>query len=144
MFIRVGLNLKELYPYNKGKSDTDTYTQERKCGQVQGDFSYLQAKEKLHTLHKINPDETLIWTQNLHKYETINECCLGDLITSILYRSSRILEKVLNVLIAQSCSTLCDPMDCSLPGSSVHGIFQSRIPEWVSISYSRESSRPRD
>ena len=33
--------------------------------------------------------------------------------------------------VAQSCRTLCDPMDCSLPGSSVHGIFQARIPEWV-------------
>ena len=44
----------------------------------------------------------------------------------------------------QSCLTLCDPMDCSLPGSSVHGIFQARILEWVAISYSRESSPIRD
>ena len=36
--------------------------------------------------------------------------------------------------VAQSCPTLCDPMDCSLPGSSVHGIFQSKILEWVAIS----------
>ena len=34
----------------------------------------------------------------------------------------------------QSCLTLCDPMDCNPPGSSVHGIFQARIPEWVAIS----------
>ena len=34
-------------------------------------------------------------------------------------------------------STSCDPMDCSLPGSSVHGVFQARILEWVAISYSR-------
>ena len=39
---------------------------------------------------------------------------------------------------------LCDPMDCSPPGSSVHGILQARILEWVAISFSRESSRPRD
>ena len=45
---------------------------------------------------------------------------------------------------AQSCPTLCDPMDCSLPGSSVHGIFQARVPEWVAISFSRGSSQPRD
>ena len=38
---------------------------------------------------------------------------------------------------AQSCLTLCGPMDCSLPGSSVRGIFQARIPEWVATSYSR-------
>ena len=46
--------------------------------------------------------------------------------------------------VAQSCPTLCDPMDCSLPGSSIHGIFQARILEWVAISFSRGSSRPRD
>ena len=44
----------------------------------------------------------------------------------------------------QLCPTLCDPMDYSLPGSSVHGIFQERIVEWVAISFSRRSSQPRD
>ena len=46
--------------------------------------------------------------------------------------------------VAQSCPTLCNPMDCSLPGSSIHGIFQSRILESVAISFSRRSSQPRD
>ena len=46
--------------------------------------------------------------------------------------------------VAQSYPTLCDPMDCSLPGFSVHGIFQARVLEWVAISFSRGSSRPRD
>ena len=46
--------------------------------------------------------------------------------------------------VAQSCLTLCNPMDCSLPGSSVRGIFQARILEWVAISFSRRSSQPRD
>ena len=45
---------------------------------------------------------------------------------------------------AQSHSTLCNPMDCSRPGSSVHGIFQARILEWVAISHYRESSQLRD
>ena len=45
---------------------------------------------------------------------------------------------------AQSCLTLCDPMDCSLPGSSVHGILQARILEWVAGSFSGGSSRSRD
>ena len=44
----------------------------------------------------------------------------------------------------QSCPTLCNPIDCSPPGSSIHGIPQARILEWVVISYSRGSSRPRD
>ena len=46
--------------------------------------------------------------------------------------------------VALSCLTLCDPMDCSLPGSSVHGIYQVGILEQVAISYSRKSSRPRN
>ena len=46
--------------------------------------------------------------------------------------------------VAQFCPTLCDPMDCSLPGSSVHGIFQAIVLEWIAISFSRGSSRPRD
>ena len=47
-------------------------------------------------------------------------------------------------LVAQSCLTLWDPMDCSLPGSSVHAIFQARVLEWAAISFSRGSSWPRD
>ena len=46
--------------------------------------------------------------------------------------------------IAQSCPTLCNPMDCSPPGSSIHGILQARILRWVAISFSRGSSLPRD
>ena len=48
------------------------------------------------------------------------------------------------VLVSQSCPTLCDPIDCSLPGSSVHGILQARILEWVAMTFSREFSRPGD
>ena len=44
----------------------------------------------------------------------------------------------------QSCGTLCNPMDCSLPGSSVPGVLQAKILEWVAIPFSRESSQPRD
>ena len=46
--------------------------------------------------------------------------------------------------VSHLCPTLCDPMDCSLPGSSVHGISQARILQWVAIFFSRGSSQPRD
>ena len=46
--------------------------------------------------------------------------------------------------VTQSCPTLCNCMDCSLPGSSVHGIFQARLLEWVAVLFSRGSSQPRD
>ena len=48
------------------------------------------------------------------------------------------------VLVAQLCLTLCDPMNCGLPGFPVHGIIQARIREWTAIPFSRGSSRPRD
>ena len=47
-------------------------------------------------------------------------------------------------LVTQSCPTLCNPMDSSPPGSSVHGILQAKILEWVAFLFSRGSSQPRD
>ena len=49
-----------------------------------------------------------------------------------------------SVLVTQLCPALCEPMDRSPPGSSVHGILQARVLEWVAISFSRGSSPPRD
>jgi len=43
--------------------------------------------------------------------------------------------------VAQSCPTLSDPMDCSLPGSSIHGIFQAKVLEWGAIAFSNEETR---
>ena len=54
-------------------------------------------------------------------------------------KPNRVLAKSLH-----SCPTLCDPVDCSPPGSSVHGTLQARILEWVAVSFSRGSSPPRD
>ena len=51
---------------------------------------------------------------------------------------------LLKVKVAQSCPTLCDPIDCSPQGSSVHGILQARILEWVAVPFSKGSSQPRD
>ena len=56
--------------------------------------------------------------------------------------NTRLFEWVSEVF--QSCPTLCNPVDCSPRGSSIHGILQARILEWVAISFSRESSRPRE
>ena len=56
---------------------------------------------------------------------------------------SKSKNKKVKVLVAQWCLTLCDPMDCYLPGSSIHGIFQARIPVWGAIPFSRGSFPPR-
>ena len=62
--------------------------------------------------------------------------CLDDLVAVVLvYMHAKLLH---------SCLTLGDPMDCSPPGSSVHGILQVRILEWVAMPSSRGTSRPRD
>ena len=67
-------------------------------------------------------------------YRTVESELSGSLNTSLNYM----------YLVSQSCLTLCDPMDCSLRGFSIHGILKARIPEWFTISFSRGSSRPRD
>ena len=66
--------------------------------------------------------------------------------TDKAYLSSPILHTIewMNELVAQLCPILCNPMDCSPPGSSVHRMLQASIPEWVAISFSRGSSWPRD
>ena len=74
--------------------------------------------------------------------------CKRQLVTSWHYYNS-ILSCFVCVCVcvcvrAQSWATLCDPMDCSPPGSSVYGIFQARILKWVTISYSRGSSHLRN
>ena len=55
--------------------------------------------------------------------------------TSVRYDPTPLRTKV-KVLVAQSSPTLCGPMDCSPPGSSVHGIFQARVLEWGAIAFS--------
>ena len=70
-----------------------------------------------------------------------------DVLCSIIYNNQKGEQTeglIIIALVAQSCLTLCDPMDGSPPGSSVHGILQARILEWVAIPFSRGSSWPRD
>ena len=65
----------------------------------------------------------------------------GGLFTaSATWEASVYIEKGKERKVAQSCPTLCHPMDCSLPSSSVHGIFQAIVQEWIAISFSRGSS----
>ena len=62
----------------------------------------------------------------------------------MLFQHSLLSSLLLLLLVAQSCSTLCDPMDWKPPGSPLHGIFQVRTLEWVAIPFFRGSSRPKD
>ena len=80
----------------------------------------------------------------------VKETCEGDnmLVEEITYSGDNMLEMIyacmLIVSVTSNSLTLCDPMDCSPSGSSVHGILQARILEWVAMIFSRGSSQPRD
>ena len=65
-------------------------------------------------------------------------------IAPVLFSPPAIMLRKKESEVTQLYPTLCDPVDCSLPGFSLHGILQARILEWVTISFSRGSSRPRD
>ena len=60
-----------------------------------------------------------------------------------MYIHIHVCVSIFVVLVAQLCQSLCDSLDCSPPGSSVHGILQARILEWVAIPFSKRSSWPR-
>ena len=68
------------------------------------------------------------------KRDSTKECANHWAITFLSYANSE---------VAQSCPTLSDPMDCSLPGSSIHGIFQARVLEWGATAFSAHASKAR-
>jgi len=79
-------------------------------------------------------------------FEIASKYCISD--SSVDHdgysiSSEGFLPTVITVKITQSCPTLCNPMDCSLPGTSVHEIFQAIVLEWIAISFSRELPYPR-
>ena len=81
-----------------------------------------------------------LWVCSFHQiWEDSNFCCFKYFSFSALSSSLKV-----KVLVTQSCPTLCNPMDCSPPGSCVHGILQARILEWIAIPFSSRSFQPRD
>ena len=79
----------------------------------------------------------LLFSEQLYVYNEIEESTeISHIPPSSMYACC--------CLVAKSCPALCNPIDCTLQGSSLHEIFQARILEWVTISFSRGSARPRD
>ena len=96
-----------------------------------------QGNPELHFLKwNLCLEPMLIFTCVIKPFQKIRYCC------------SKNLEFGMNnyqiVLVAQSCPNLCDPVDCSLSGSSLLGILQARMLEWVAIPFSKGSSQPKD
>ena len=110
----------------------------------------------LYHMYNVTPDCTVSFVRKMTKLE--NNLALT--VTIIIFRkrihyylhqyhiwieevklSPGLVEMKVKVLVASSCLTLCNPMGCSPPGSSVHRIFQGRMLQWVAIAFSRESSQ---
>ena len=106
------------------------------------------------SVHRVAKSQTQLKRLNMHAHTHTHACTHKWIkrtnqnrnwqnkfkISSTVYKKS--LSRVR--LFVTPCPTLCDPVDCSLPGSSLHGILQARILEWVAISFLKGSSRPRD
>ena len=90
---------------------------------------YLKNKEALNRGH----GDCQWWWHHIHIFSSKTQWNYQHPVKSKEERNS---ESFYEQLVAQSYQTLCDPMDCSMSGSSVHGIFQARILEWVAISFS--------
>ena len=96
----------------------------------------------IHTHHEI--DITVSFVNIHHFIQKQNSGNIKNI--SFLHdeNSQDITSLKVKVISLSRIQLFCDPLDCSPPGSSIHGIFQARILEWVAISFSRGSSSPRD
>ena len=103
----------------------------------------------VHTVTRVEHDWSDLaaaWYFFVNSLSFLCKCPLAFLLSFILFLFTvlRVAFMFYESEVTQSCPTLCDPLDCSLPGFSVHGILQARKLEWVTISFSRGSSWPRD
>ena len=113
-------------------------------------MSWGRSKQAPFTVSKVtccSPRVTLpLW--KLFSLLHLPPACFEPVPSVLVHYQSRLLITLPHLycllLTAQSCLILCNSVDCSPPGSSVHGILQARILEWVAIPFFRGSSRPRD
>ena len=96
--------------------------------------------------HTVGAGESAVWDGARQVFvKALHPSTWFELISKFIFRELKKLNHQLSVLCcAELCPTLCDSLSCSLPASSVHGIFQARILERVAISSSRRSSQPRN
>ena len=132
------------HPSSKGDSEIQSCGFMTSVYGCQSDHSRRRARRESHgTYHCLSLKVTCVGHMALHTAaRSAGTCFLWE--SRKMRRTAWVLE--ISVLccakLLQSCLTLCDPMDCSPPGSSVHGILQPRILEWVTILFSRGSYNP--
>ena len=127
----------------KGKGEKERYTH------LNAQFQRIPRRDKKAFLSnqckKIEENNRMGETRDLFKKSTDTKGTFHAKMGSITDRNRMDLtESESDSEVTQSCPTLCNPMDCSLPGSSVHGIFQARVLAWVAISFFRGLSQLRD
>ena len=95
----------------------------------------------VHASHRLYPGHgsnlNIHWQMNGKSFEMRFHCCKTEVIKQNCYFSGNVNQYWASEF-AQLCMTLCNPMGCSLRGSSIHGIFQARVLKWVAISFSRD------
>ena len=93
------------------------------------------------SIHGIFQARELEWGATAFSKITINTLLMEKFVQLIFFIYSLLLSSFgrvkVKVLVTHSCSILCDPVDCSLPGSSVHGLFQARVLEWGATAFSK-------
>ena len=100
-------------------------------------FRCKDRAQNYKTLMKKIEGDTNKWKDTLFS-------CIGRINIVKIFILPKAIYRFNTCRCAQCCPNLCNLTDCSLPGSSVHGIFQTRVLEWVAISFSRRSCPPRD
>ena len=98
-------------------------------------------------VHEVVKHQTWLNTQALYENITIELSIIQYIpvhLSEVFWHFKNSFYENVLVLVAQLCPTLCDPMDCNLPGSSVYRILQARTLKWVAVPFSRGSSWPRD
>ena len=136
----------ELFEYNMQQKQSQMLEMQVELGSVKDRAAELQ--EQLSAEKTVAAELRSELAQTKLELETTLKAQHKHLKELEAFRCARLLDYKPVLLVksevAQSCPTLRDPMDYSQLGSSVHGILQARILEWVAISFSRGSSRPRD
>ena len=108
-------------------------------------LNLLAVQGTLKSLLQYHSSEASVWSSafSMIQISPMYKITRKTIALTICTFVSKVMSQLFNIQsneVAQSCLTLCHPMDCSLPGSSVHGIFQAIVLEWIAISFSRGSS----
>ena len=112
------------------------------CQKFRENGKWMRASQVVQIFMAVKLFCMILWWWS-HVFLYLNkpmECTTASMNPNVNYG----LWVIVRVKSLKLCPTVCNPMDCSLSGPSVHGILQARILEWVAISFSRGSSRPRD